>query len=58
MINCLEIIETKQYIYIYIYIYMTKQYRNIRERCVTFKRIIYDYNYWKESKESELINYR
>ena len=43
MIHYLEIIETK-YIYIYIYIYMTKQQRNITERCVTFKRIIYNYN--------------
>ena len=40
MIHCLEIIETKQYIYIYIYIYMIKQQTNIREKWVTFKRII------------------
>ena len=33
MIHCLEIIEKNK-------IYMTKQQRNIRERWVTFKRII------------------
>ena len=48
MIHYLEMIE---------YIYMIKQKRNIRERWVTFKRIIHDYNYWKKSKDSELTNY-
>ena len=32
--------------------------KNIRERWVTFKRIIHGYNYWKESKNLELANYR
>ena len=27
-------------------IYVTTQWRNIRERCVIFKRMIYDYNGW------------
>ena len=43
MIHYLEIIETKQNIYIYIYI--TKQQKNIKERWVTFKKIIHDYNF-------------
>ena len=43
MIHYLEIIETKQYIHIYIYI--TKQQKNIKERWVTFKKIIHDYNF-------------
>ena len=37
-IHYLEIIEIKQNIYV------TAQQRNIRERCVIFKRIIYGYN--------------
>ena len=32
---------------------MTKYATNIRERWVTLKRIIHDYNYWKESKDSK-----
>ena len=36
-IQSLQIIDN---IYIYIYIYMTTQQRNIKERCVTIKRII------------------
>ena len=35
---------------------MTKYATNIRERCVTLKRIIHDYNYWKESKDSKPIH--
>ena len=41
MIHYLEIIETKQNIYIFI----TKQQKNIKERWVTFKKIIHDYNF-------------
>ena len=48
---------TKQNKIIYIYIYMTKQQRNIREKQVIFKRIIHDYNYSNESKDSEPANY-
>ena len=60
MIHCLKIIET---IYIYIYIYVCVcvcvcVWLNNREIWVTFKRIIYGYNYWKESKDSEPTNYR
>ena len=36
-IQSLQIIDI---IYIYIYIYATTQQRNIRERCITIKRII------------------
>ena len=28
------------------YIYVNAQYRNIRERCVIFKKMIYGYNSW------------
>ena len=34
---------------------MTTQKRNIREKWVIFKRIIHDYNYWKESKDSKRV---
>ena len=35
---------------------MTKYATNIRKRWVTLKRIIHDYNYWKESKDSKPIH--
>ena len=35
---------------------MTKYATNIRERWVALKRIIHDYNYWKESKDSKPIH--
>ena len=39
------------------YIYMTKQLRNIKEKWVTFKKIIHGYNYcWKESKDLKPTN--
>ena len=37
---------------------MTKKLKRIRERWVTFKRIIHGYNYWEESKDLESTNYR
>ena len=35
---------------------MTKYATNIRERWITMKKIIYDYNYLKESKDSKPIH--
>ena len=35
---------------------MTKYATNIRERWITLKKIIHDYNYWKESKDSKPIH--